>query len=485
MKIRNELLPHQHEAVKKLRRYKVGALFMEQGTGKTITAIDLCRIKIDKNKIDKIIWLCPCSAKDNIKEEIIKQAPREMLPYIIICGIETLSTSVRANAYLYNMAIIKSCALVIDESLLIKNPKAKRTQNILRLAKKADYRLILNGSPISKDERDLYSQFYALDWRILGYQTYWAFEANHIEYDEAIPNKVVQMLNVDYLIKRIEPYTFKISKDDCLNLPAKMYDTKFFYLTPQQEMHYFDIAEKLFLEIDEYKPETIYQFLSALQAILSGREVVLKSRKGRTFYKTKPFFINPGENPRLKKLDDYLDNTAKTIIYCNYTEEIENILTLINEKYGQGTAVRFDGKISNKERQKNRKLFKENATFLIANPRCAGYSLNLQFCHRIIYFSNNWDLAPRIQSEDRVHRYGQKDNVEIIDICAIDTLDERIKQCLERKEDLLEYIKKQIGGADKMKLQEFLKVKRYDEIVNKRPSIYDCSDLEVEDAQDI
>ena len=92
--------------------------------------------------------------------------------------------------------------------------------------------------------------------------------------------------------------------------------------------------------------------------------------------------------------------------------------------------IRFDGKTSLKNREKALKEFSEDKKYLIANRNCAGYSLNLQFCHNIIYMSNDWDLGTRMQSEDRVHRIGQKAAVEIMDICASNTIDEQIISCL-------------------------------------------------------
>ena len=487
MNLKNSLLPHQARAVEKLKKYKVGALFMEQGTGKTITALELCRIKMQAGHIEKIIWLCPCSAKESVEEEITKQAPREMLPHFVICGIETLSTSVKANAYLYQIVKTNECGLVIDESLLIKNHRALRTKNTIRIAKFAKYKLILNGTPTSKDERDLYSQFYALDWRILGYQTYWSFEAHHIAYDDNIPDKVVEILNIDYLIKRIEPYTFKITKDECLNLPPKRYHTVSFYITKEQEEHYDYVAGELLFQVDEYKAETIYQLFSALQAVVSGKRVIItqNERQTRAFFETEPFFEKVEENPRLQKFLDIIDNTKKTIIFCHYTDEVEVVVEELNKKYGSNAAVRFDGKISNRDRQENRKLFKSSATFLVANLRCAGHSLNLQFCNQIIYYSNDWDLAPRLQSEDRVHRIGQEKDVEIVDLCAIDTLDDRIKKCLERKESLLESLKNKLGKDNKEVLREFFLTKQYAKKRKRHPIIYDYSNLEEENAKNI
>lgn len=167
MHLTNKLLDYQENAVEKLKKVKVGALFMEQGTGKTITALELCRLRLKAGKVTHILWLCPCSTKQNLKDELIKQSPREMLEKITICGIETLSRSLHANSYLQLLTEREACYLVVDESLLIKNPYAYRTQNIDRLSSRCEYKLILNGMPISKNQADLYAQFHVLDWRIL------------------------------------------------------------------------------------------------------------------------------------------------------------------------------------------------------------------------------------------------------------------------------------------------------------------------------
>ena len=479
MILKNELLPHQKVAVKKLSKLKVGALFMEQGTGKTITALELCRIRIDSGKIDKVIWLCPCSAKNNIKEEIVKQAPTEMLNSFIICGIETLSSSIRANSYLLSVAERNKCFLVIDESLLVKNPMAYRTKNIMRLSEKCGYRLILNGTPVSRNEADLFAQFYILDWRILGYRSYWSFSANHLEYDKYNPTKLIRTLNVDYLSRKIEPYTFQVKKEECLQLPEKSYHSIWYDLTCAQVEHYYSIANILMFELDEFKPETIYRLFSGLQSIISGKKVYFeKAKKGYERIKTTPFFEDVYDNPRIQKLLSIVDNKEKTIIFCKYTEEITSICKILNDKHGNESAIRFDGLIPMKKRIENLQKFKNNAIYLVANRSCAGFSLNLQFCHRIINYSNDWNLATRLQSEDRVHRYGQQHEVEIIDIYAESTLDERIIECLRNKENLLEKFKDKIAESNKEEIAEWLYAKRNGKRTRSKVHLFDCSDLE-------
>lgn len=463
MRLNNNLLSHQKAAVDKLIKLKVGALFMEQGTGKSITVLEIARRRYEAQKIDAAIWLCPCSAKKNIKKEIIKQCPDELSGIFTICGIETLSTSVRANEYLLSLAENRKCFLIIDESLLVKNPAAYRTINIGRISQKCQYKMILNGTPISRNEADLFAQFQILDWRILGYRSYWSFAANHLEYDDY--GKVRKVLNTDYLAEKISPYTFQVLKSDCLELPSKQYHTYGFWLTEKQNRIYDRAADILMSGLDERKPETIYRLFSGLQAIISGKDIIFESSD---HFRTVELFKDPLKNPRIEALMDILPENEKAIIYCRYESEVSQLCSLLPG------AVRFDGKTSLKERNKALDAFRSDKQYLIANKNCAGFSLNLQFCHRIIYLSNDWELGRRLQSEDRVHRIGQEHEVDITDIFAYNTLDEKILDCLHRKEWILDSIQKEIDnfGDFKAGIRNIVYGKK------KKVTVFDCSDLE-------
>lgn len=465
MKLKNELLQHQKAAVEKLIKLKVGALFMEQGTGKTITTLEIARIRLEDGKINSVMWLCPCSAKGNIKREIIKNCPNEMLDFFTICGIETLSSSIKALSYLLNLSRKKKCFLVVDESLLIKNPRAYRTENIIKIGENCKYKIILNGTPVSRNEADLFSQFYLLDWRILGYKSFWSFSANHLEFDEY--GNLENVLNTDMLAKKIAPYTYQVKKEDCIKLPDKRYSTYHFYLTDEQDVEYMRVAGILMEQLNEWHSETVYRLFSGLQAVVSGKRIIFN--KNLTHFETGEMFENPYENPRIKSLLDCLTE-EKTIIFCRYESEIQQICQILPD------SVRFDGMVSIKAREKALKEFAAEKKYLVANITCAGYSLNLQFCHKILYMSNNWDLGSRLQSEDRVHRLGQGHDVEIIDICAYNTIDEKILNCLWKKEKLLDSIKGEIEKSKDKNLKETLEKiiygGRYDH------EVFDYSELE-------
>lgn len=466
MRLNNALLTHQIAAVEKMIKLKVGALFMEQGTGKTITVLEIARIRLEVGKIERIIWLCPCSAKGNIKREMVKHCPDEMLGYFTICGIETLSSSIRAVSYLLGLSADKKCFLVVDESLLIKNPKAYRTENITKIGEKCAYRMILNGTPVSRNEADLFSQFFLLDWRILGYKSYWSFSANHLEFDEH--GKLQKVLNTDYLAKKIAPYTYQVKKGECIELPKKRYSTYYFHLTREQDEEYTRVAEILLMQVDEWHPDTIYRLFSGLQAVISGKRLIFD--KSGSHFETVEMFEDPMDNPRIKRTMDILPDDETAIVFCRYETEIGQLCEILPD------SVRFDGKTSSKDRERALRDFSKDKRYLIANRNCAGYSLNLQFCHNIIYMSNDWDLGTRLQSEDRVHRIGQDKEVDIIDICALDTIDERILKCLWKKESLLDTLKKEVdknaptGTRDRLK--RYIYGSRYDH------GVFDCSELE-------
>lgn len=414
---------------------------MEMGTGKTRTASELIYRRIVSGKINKVLWLCPCSVKPTIAAELKKHIDGDM-DIFRIEGIESLSSSIRLNVQLLKYVQENNVFLIVDESNLVKNHRAKRTQNIERLAGYCKYKLILNGTPISKCEKDLYSQWHILDWRILGYQSFWSFAANHLEYDERIPGKINRCLNVDYLVRKIAPYTYQVKKSECLELPKKTYGRKYYELTDAQAFHYNCIKDSFLMQVDEMDSTTIYRLFTALQHVLSGNRVSDDASKP---IKTEPFFKRPEDNPRIQLLMDLISRTdEKIIIWCKYTHEIKSIADLLRKEYGDTSTVKFYGEISRKQRIVNVAKFENSARFFVANKTCAGYGLNLQFCSYAIYYSNDWDLATRNQSEDRLHRIGQKDNVHILDVCADNTLDERILDCLIRKENLLNSFKYEI-----------------------------------------
>lgn len=440
LEMKTELYDYQRAAVEKLLPLKIGALYMEMGTGKTRTALEIIKNRLERSKIDRVIWLCPCSVKKNLENDLVHHCGG-MPDFISICGIETLSTSVKWNLKMRELAGDRTM-LIVDESNLVKNPRALRTEHITTLAGMCKYRMILNGTPITKNYADLFSQWYLLDWRVLGYRSWYSFAANHLQYDERLPSKVVRNLNVEYLARRIAPYTYEVSKADVLELPPKNYYTCIVGMTEEQSHVYFDVGMAMIELLDEYVPETIYRMFSALQAVISGNYVTGL----RSHIKTSPMFGDPLENPRIQGLLDIVDDMKdeKVIIFCKFTQEVHDITSVLNNCYGSNAAVEFIGELSQARRNESIEKFRGDAQFLVANKQCAGYGLNLQFCRNAIFYSNNFNWGTRAQAEDRVHRIGQTKDVHIWDIICDGTLDDKIISCLSSKENMLDKFKSEI-----------------------------------------
>lgn len=440
MKLTTQLFDYQRAAVDKLLHVKVGALYMEMGTGKTRTALELIHRRLEAGKVKQVLWLCPFSVQRDLPE-LLNEHAEEFENEIRIAGIESLSSSVRLNRELREYIAKAETYLVVDESLLVKNPFAYRTQNVIDLSKKCSYKLILNGTPISRNEADLFAQWYVLDWRILGYQSYYSFAANHLEMDEERPGRVRRVLNRDYLARKIAPYTYECSKSDVLNLPSKYYHEFSFALTYEQDMHYAEISARLLDQVNEFRPETIYRLFGALQAVSSGF-IIQFSDDGT--HSTLLRMFSPNKNPRIDALERVLSRieTEQAVIYCHYTQEIEDICEVLGSK-----VLPFYGEMTQAQRQKNKTLFKQGKVqYLVANKSCAQFGLNLQFCHNEIFYNNDWDWGTRAQAEDRLHRAGQQHDVHIWDIYAQDTLDVTILRCLSRKERMADLFKSEVAS---------------------------------------
>lgn len=447
MTLKTKLLKHQIEAVSKLQSVKVGALYMEMGTGKTRTAIELIHKRLIADKVDSVLWLCPCAIKVSIAADIDKHCSN--MP-VRVEGIETLSSSVRVNSELLELVKRERVYLIVDESLLVKNHSTKRTCNITRLASECKYKLILNGTPISRCEKDLFSQWQILDWRILGYKSFWSFAANHLEYDERDKSRIRRVLNTDYLAEKIAPYTYQVLKQDCITLPTKRIYDAAVYLTPEQNEHYQKVLDDFLILVDENRPETIYRMFSALQQLISGRRIITPASKPMW---TKPFFADDANNPRLMKLSALLSaSNGKVIVWCNYNHEIESCYNLCTKLFGAGAAVKYFGGLTKRQRTEALRAFQCEAKVFIANKACGGLGLNLQFCNEAIYYSNDWNYATRIQSEDRIHRIGQERVVEIVDIYTCNTIDHRIHKCLSNKESLIDSFKNELAKKNNLKV---------------------------------
>ena len=278
---------------------------------------------------------------------------------------------------------------------------------------------------------DLFSQFQFLDSRILGYDSYYAYQGRYaVLQKRSMGNHSFQQVlgykNLEELTNKIDPFTFRVLKKDCLDLPEKTYTVRHVSLTMDQIRIYKEIQKEAMTLLENGElvsaPQVITQMLR-LQQLLSG------------YLKTDDGEIVDVASQRLDAMMSCVEEiSGKTIIWSRFRYDIVAIVATLTKVYGQESVVSYYGDTSDEDRQRAIQRFQNGkARFFVANPATAGYGLTLTEASTVIYYANDFNLETRIQSEDRCHRIGQKNPVTYIDLIAEGTIDEKIVKSLRDK----------------------------------------------------
>ena len=445
---------HQRNALNQSAEKTQWAYFMEMGTGKTKVTIDNIAYLYLQRKITAALIVAPKSVYTNLESEIEVHMP-DVLKYqiykwnidkpkdyyklneskdlkIFLINVEALSTKRGFEGCIDFLRKHKLNFVTIDESTTIKNRQAKRTRNILALAKLSYVRRILTGSPITKSPLDLYTQCQFLSPELLGFSSYLAFRNRYAEMTD-IPVGSGRYISVPKYYKRLEEletklkqFSTRIRKDECLDLKPKVRQKRYIELEGDSKKIY-DRLRTSALAIVE---DSTISFSNKLTEIIKLHQVC------NGFTKNDDGEIMQLHTHKIKALDEILEETdGKVIIWANYIYNIKELIKFLEDKYGKESVVSIYGDIDVQKRKEAVQKIQTNdkVRFLVGNPTTGGFGLTLTAVNTVIYFSNNYNLEVRKQSEDRAHRMGQKGTVVYIDIVAKDTLDEAIMKSLTSK----------------------------------------------------
>lgn len=470
MQIKTELMPQQSDAVEKLLPSRVGAAFMEMGTGKSRTAIELIHLR--QARISKAIWFCPVSLKETIRYEIQKHTDslrsdiycfdqktnQKNIPSVFwyIVGIESMSLSPRVILTI-NDLVDEETFVIVDESSYIKGHRSSRTCWITDLSKKARYRLILTGTPISQGVVDLFAQFRFLSPKILGYSSFYSFANNHLEYSDKFPGMIVRAHNTEWIAAKIKPYVYQVTKDECLDLPEKLHTSRYFNMTVEQWQAYERAKEETLADIDydDWDSYAIFQLFTKLQQITCGFL--------NLHYSNKESERIEFEHRRLETLFyaiGSIPEKEKVIIWAKYEYDILGISQALKDEFGKDSVAQFYGKIkAGLSREAEIEKFRGSARFFVATQSCGGHGLTLNEAHYVIFYNDGFKWAEREQAEDRCHRIGQEHKVTYISIVCADSIDERIQTALLRKGSVVEDFKREVEKIKDQKgeLKELIK----------------------------
>ena len=460
MKYKFRLKPYKHQltALEKSWNKQNYAYFMEMGTGKTKVLIDNMSMLYDKGKIDGALIIAPKGVvKTWYEQELPAHLPKhienvtilwqsnitksqqekldslfeiETALHILVMNVEAFSTDkgVKFAAKFLNS---HKTLMAVDESTTVKTPTAKRTKNIIDLGKYAKYKRILTGSPVTKNPLDLYSQCEFLDPYLLDFTSYYAFRNRYAEMKTMhIRGRSIQVVNefknLGELSDTLGNFSYRVLKEDCLDLPDKIFTKRHISLTPDQFKVYQQMKKQAIAVLNGKVTSTmtVLTQLMRLHQITCGH---FTADDGTTQ-------LLP--NNRISELMNILEEIeGKAIIWANYQRDVNQIIQAIVKEYGKESVVDYYGLTPQDERQENIKKFQngDECRFLVGTPQTGGYGITLTKANTVIYFSNGYDLEKRLQSEDRAHRIGQKKAVTYIDIICEDTVDEKIVKALREK----------------------------------------------------
>lgn len=474
--IKNKKFPRSHKTVYKPYAHQYNALdaaytkkafgfFMDMGTGKTKVIIDLMNHYFKKGEVKTVIILCPNSLKSTWRDQIVMHSKNKVDISVVdsqnryiykipttenlkfyVCNLEALSREKKSGRfYSFLLDELKkeaNTAIVCDEAHFIKTHSSNRTINAIELASYAKYRYALTGTPITQGIMDLYSIFEFLDKTILGAGSFYSFRNRYAVMGGWNNKQIVDYKNIEELTQIIEPHIFQVKKEDCLDLPPKVFLTREVDLMPEQRHIYNMIRKTSAYIFDEGNQaivcKNILDKYLKYQQIVSGFIVEENEKDERA---TPKALMEPKKNPKIKELCNIIDENPQksVIVWCKFVWEVHEISMVLNDKYG--AVSMFYGGLTVSEREESVTAFLEGETkYFVAIQQVGGTGLTLNVSDLVVYFSNTFKYADRVQSEDRCHRIGQTKTVTYIDLIANDTVDKRILTALENKQNISDYV---------------------------------------------
>jgi SNF2 family DNA or RNA helicase len=456
---------HQSEALRRGAMRREFGYFMEMGTGKSKTLLDNLGMLHLAGKVNFALIIAPKGVYRNwVSKEIPEHMSADVYHRVIrwvaspnqaeqkelksvkdhFAGLTIFVMNVEAFSTVKGKAAGEWMAknlgphglIAIDESTTIKNHSAKRTKALTKIAAGFAYRRILTGSPVTKSPLDMYSQAEFLAPGLLGFQSYYGFQARYAVLQQRKMGiksfqQVVGYRNLDELTDSIDKFAYRVLKKDCLDLPEKIYTARYVTLTDEQYRMYTSLQQAAMTMFEDGQmvtaPAVITQMLR-IQQVLSGH---LKTDDGEMKY---------FPSRRLDALEEILnEHSGKAIIWSRFRYDIVKITEMLNKRFGDGCAAAYYGDTPDNERQRIVQRFQNpdsELRFFVGNPATAGYGLTLTEADLVVYYANDFNLETRIQSEDRAHRIGQKKNVTYIDLISEGTIDEKIVEALRSKIDI-------------------------------------------------
>lgn len=465
---------HQKTALLLGRDADAFAYLMDQGTGKTRVLLDDAAYNYMEDRIDALLVASPNSVKTNwvawgevdavdkhlpdaihregavwisssnasekkqwrdFEDWLIERSEGSNDKRLIIISVNIEAIHIkRVKEFL--LAFVKKFRTMmgVDESTKIKKQGSRRTKAAIEIRRHCVKARILSGAPIIKRPEDAYAQFMFLDPDILGFNSYYAFRNRYCIMGGWEGREVVSYQRLDELSDKIASSSYRVMKDDCLDLPPKVYlPTRYVTMTKEQAKAYKTMQKDMYAEHESgiVEARIVLTQQMRLQEITGGYLPILCPLSGdRTGTQE---LISPKNNPKFKEALDLVEsNTGQFIIWSCFRAEIDGLNQLLT---AEGYNVRvFDGRANDREKLAIRKEFERGEwDGIVANAAAGGMGIDeFKVANLSIYISNRaGDTEGRVQSEDRTHRGGMGASISYCDILVHNSVDTKIRRLID------------------------------------------------------
>lgn len=457
-----KLYRHQKEAIEfAIQNDGCCAFFHDPGLGKTRTGLEVFRhYRIADPKL-RLLVVCPLSLVNSAWGEDIKKftdfsylpfkelKKAKQLPDIVVINYEALISK-------KNLPVIESLIwkynfmCILDESSRLKNNKSVTTKTLLKLSEYFRYRIVASGTPMPNSELELWGQMNFVEAELL-HKSFYAFRNTyfHLERNGIMRRGSAYMSkdelreifsegwkyaitdeSRELLMSEIKPVTHWVKKEEALDLPEKVDETREVALSAQERQAYKEMENMLITEVDgvEVSVQIALSKLMKLRQVTAG---FLYSEDGV------PLPI--GKSSKIKELENVLEELGKqqVIIWVQFHHEVREIEKLVREKFGKVVTL-YSG---TKDSEESIRQFKENeAQYLIAHPRSAAHGLTFINCSAMVFFSLDYSYEAHAQARDRIHRIGQTASCLYVYLVATNSIDEELLQVLQRKKSLQDVV---------------------------------------------
>lgn len=471
-------LRHQRDAFEFSKDLEIYALFWEQGVGKTKPTIDKFGHLYCTGKVQGLFVVAPSNVAPNwVNDELPKHLPemfllksfihlfqsskfklkrsererKELLahkgPVVLVMSFDAMRTK-HGKAFARRFMLKFKCFGVVDESQRIKKPRGKTAVTVVTSGRYMPYKTLLSGTPVTNGILDLYMQFRFLDetfWERRGLEPYAVFKkhfaiyrtrAEALEEDGWDPgyDQFLGPKNVEEMTNYIKLIGHRLTKDSAgIVLPPKVYTKRYFDLTPDQMRMYVELEEDLityFPRLDDADEEQVIEVLDKLTLGMRHAQITCGYAATEA---GEPVQMIGDKNPRLECFKETFEDMSngKSIVWCRFNTDVDLIMQTLTDMGRK--PVRYDGKVSTDERERNKREFQEgDATDFVAKQQSAAAGVTLHAAKFVHYYSQSYNWEHRAQSEDRAHRIGLKHSVLYVDYVANGTIDNKIIRALRK-----------------------------------------------------